>query len=157
LSRQARFSKIEGANQNDLRRNRARIAIFPDRRSCHPDLGPQAAVLLGIMLKERGNTSGARNAFQQAIDSGHPEWRPRGTINLGFPLEQQGDIAGARGTYEGALNYEEPHTSMALMLLGNMYTAQRDYRSAREFYQRAAVRGGRSPSPAVFLPPGVRT
>ena len=40
--------------------------------------------------------TGAKAAYQQAIDSGHADAAPRAAVNLGDLLAEQGDADGAR-------------------------------------------------------------
>src|ERR1019366_8989887 len=59
--------------------------------SGHPDSAAEAAVGLGNLLREQGDTEGARAAYQQAIDSGQEVYASVAAVNLGNLLREQGD------------------------------------------------------------------
>jgi hypothetical protein len=69
----------------------------PDDES--PALDPRAMHSLAWTCLNRGDTDGARLAFQQAIDSGHPVWAYSSGEDLAWMLEEAGDRAGARENY----------------------------------------------------------
>jgi predicted negative regulator of RcsB-dependent stress response len=48
--------------------------------------------------------AGAKNAYQQAINSGHHDYAPAAALNLGMLLDAQGDALGAQNAYQQAIN-----------------------------------------------------
>ena len=60
------------------------------------------------LLSEQGEVSGARDAYQRAIDSGHAEHAPAAAVFLGYLLDEQGDVAGARDAYQRAIDSRHP-------------------------------------------------
>jgi Flp pilus assembly protein TadD len=71
--------------------------------SGHPDAAARAAVNLGLLLEDRGDTEGARTAYRRAIDSGHPDAAPMAARNLGVLLEGRESPAAVlcRGLHSG--------------------------------------------------------
>ena len=55
-----------------------------------PTQAPMAAVNLGVLLEEQGDASGAKAAYQQAIDSGHADAAPMAAVNLGTCWRSRG-------------------------------------------------------------------
>ncbi|HWE58491.1 MAG TPA: hypothetical protein VG228_02255, partial [Solirubrobacteraceae bacterium] len=49
-----------------------------------------------MLLTEKGDVEGAREAYQFAIDSGHSGFAPAAALSLGVLLGEQGDVEGAR-------------------------------------------------------------
>jgi tetratricopeptide (TPR) repeat protein len=63
-----------------------------------------AALNLGTILAELGDSAGARAAYQQAINSGHPDHAPTAQYSLGVLLADLGDSTGARAAYQEAMS-----------------------------------------------------
>ena len=65
--------------------------------------------------------AGAKDAYQQAIDSGHADAAPTAAIDLGDLLAEQGDVAGAKDAYQLAIDSghadEAPRAAVGLGLL----------------------------------------
>jgi uncharacterized protein YjbI with pentapeptide repeats len=59
-------------------------------------LAPTAAINFGDLLAGQGDVAGAKNAYQQAINSGHADWAPAAEANLGVLLAEQSDATGRR-------------------------------------------------------------
>jgi tetratricopeptide (TPR) repeat protein len=116
----------------------------------------EVAYYLGILLKEQGDTEGAREAYQEAIDSGHPDAASKAMNNLGVLLEEQGDIEGARAAYQRAI--DSGHTDEApnaALNLGNLLSEQGDIEGARAAYQRAIDSGHTDRAPMAVVNLGV--
>ena len=64
------------------------------------EMDPEGMHHLAWTCLRRGNTQGARQAFQQAIDTGHPVWANSSGADLAWMLEEAGDRAGAREHYQ---------------------------------------------------------
>lgn len=71
----------------------------------------EAALDLGVVLMERGDTGGARAAYQLAIDSGHPDFGPPAELSLALLLHKQGDIEGTRHAYQRAIDSGHPEVA----------------------------------------------
>lgn len=69
---------------------------------------PAAAVELGDMLKDRGDTQGAKDLFVFAIKSNDADQAPMAAFLLGRLLELEGDNNGAISAYEFALKTKHP-------------------------------------------------
>ena len=64
---------------------------------------------LGDLLFADGDVEGAREAYEQAIDSGHPRWSPIARIDLAVLLaDGVDDLAGAAGTWRSRLRPPRP-------------------------------------------------
>jgi tetratricopeptide (TPR) repeat protein len=116
----------------------------------------EVAYYLGILLKEQGDTEGAREAYQEAIDSGHPDAASKAMNNLGVLLEEQGDIEGARAAYQRAI--DSGHTDrapMAVVNLGVLLGKQGDDEGAREAFQRVIDSGHPDQAPKAIYNLGV--
>jgi hypothetical protein len=115
-----------------------RKASYPDR----PEIELLARVLLGLLLAERGDTDGARAAYQQAIDSGQPNQASRAAVHLGRLLAEQGDTDAARAAYQQAIDAGHPdYAPMAAVHLGRLLAGRGDTDAARAAYQLAIDSG----------------
>lgn len=63
-----------------------------------PGTGAIEAFELGAELAQKGDMTGAEDAYRRADEQGHPS----AASNLGVLLEQQGDVAGAEAAYRRA-------------------------------------------------------
>lgn len=63
--------------------------------SGHPVAGPMGALALGLEIRLAGNLDAARQALQQAIDSGHASAAPQAAHQMAVLLVQQGRLAEA--------------------------------------------------------------
>jgi tetratricopeptide (TPR) repeat protein len=97
---------------------------------------PRAAIKLGQLLQEQGDTEGARKAYQQAADSGHPD-APEAAFMLGQLLREQGDADGARNAFRKAADSGHPVAPEAAVSLGFLLEDQGDAEGARKAYQQA--------------------
>lgn len=93
-----------------------------------------AAFRLGVLLEERGDTAGARGAYEAADERGHAG----GASNLGVLLAEEGDVAGAVAAYRRA---DERGDANAAFNLGVMSEEEGDTTSACAAYGRADERG----------------
>ena len=124
------------------------LANQADRRH-----GSRAAALLnnlGLHLKEIGDLSAARAAYERALrinearyGSDHPEVAT-GVNNLGGTLLALGDLSGARAAYERALRIDEavhgpdhPKVAIRVNNLGVVLLAQGELSMARAAFERA--------------------
>ncbi len=64
----------------------------------------RAAVNLGALLSQQGDASGAKAAYQLAINSGQADAAPNDALDLGILLADKGDISGARAAYQRAIS-----------------------------------------------------
>jgi Tfp pilus assembly protein PilF len=62
-------------------------------------LDPRDLYDLAWTCVRRGDTDGARDAFERAIDTGHPVWASSSGADLAWMLLEAGDRAGAREHY----------------------------------------------------------
>jgi hypothetical protein len=69
---------------------------------------PQAAVNLAYLRNDLGDATGAREAYQWAIDSGHPEHAPKATYGLAHQLEEDGDTAARSRRIAGSSRWATP-------------------------------------------------
>jgi CHAT domain-containing protein/tetratricopeptide (TPR) repeat protein len=130
----------------------ARRPVVATRKSTvsdgRPQLAPSALLLIGKRRAERGDTDGAREAFQEMARSGHP-W---GSFNLGVLLAGQGDVAGAEAAYRRAI--EGGHREAALSAtvnLGLLLAGQGDAVGAQAAYQKVIDSGHQEYAPAATL------
>lgn len=68
---------------------------------------------LGDLLRERGDKRGARERYQQAIDSGHPLWSAQATIDLADMLIDDGEAGAARNLLKRLLTQNPPPAQSA--------------------------------------------
>ena len=90
----------------------------------------RAACNLGVLLEQRGDLDGAREAYQRADERGHGV----GTCNLGALLAQQGDLAGPGRRISEPMSaaMHSPRINLGLLLEdeGNLADAKEAYRRA---------------------------
>jgi tetratricopeptide (TPR) repeat protein len=104
-----------------------------------PDHAPRAALTLGTLRLESGDSAGAQRAFQTAKDSGHPEYAPRGAVLVGIRLMEAGDWDGARQAYEQAIaSRHQAHAPSAWVMMGMLLEKQGHPAAANGAY-RAAI------------------
>ena len=116
----------------------------------------RAANNLGLLLRQEGDVSGARVAFQRAMDSGDADVVPRAANNLGSLLREQRDIRGARAAYQRAIDSGHPDVvPRAANNLGSLLREQGDVTGLRVAYQRAADSGHADVVPVAALNLGV--
>jgi tetratricopeptide (TPR) repeat protein len=105
-------------------RRRARAAYEQAMGSGHPEWAPAAAFHLGNLLRQDGDTAGARAAYEQAIESGDvararsmfefavtsgpPARAAPAAYTLGRIREELGDLDGARAAYQDAIDSGDP-------------------------------------------------
>lgn len=58
--------------------------------SGEPYSAERAKVEIGLLLQNRGDVDGAREAYQHVIDSDHPDWAPRAAKSLADMLVDEG-------------------------------------------------------------------
>lgn len=126
------------------RRNQtaAAIAAFQKaQRSNLVHIASLAALALGRLLTDQGDTAGARTAYCDAISFGHPDIAPLAAIGLGNFLGQQ-DVEGARAAYQFAVDCGHPDSApIAASHLGILLSQQGDVAGARAAYELAAYSG----------------
>jgi tetratricopeptide (TPR) repeat protein len=106
------------------------------------------AFSLGNTLAGQGDATGAREAYQAAIDSGHSDYAPAAEVKLAALLAGQDDVAGAREAYQRAIDSGHPeHAPKAAIDLGALLAGQDDVAGAREAYQTAIDSGHSRYSP----------
>ncbi|MDX3108963.1 tetratricopeptide repeat protein [Nonomuraea angiospora] len=138
-------------------RNRITDAIAAARKataSPDSDKSAQAAVNLGVMLLQQGDTDGAQEAYQIAIDSDHPHAMPAAAVNLGNLLKQEGDPEGAQAAYQFAIDSDHPDAApQAAVNLGNLLKQEGDVEGAWMAFQLAIDSGhvDHAPGAAVNL------
>ncbi|MHA7292127.1 tetratricopeptide repeat protein [Arthrobacter sp. MDT3-24] len=106
------------------------------------DHAPKAAVTLGTLRLELGDTAGAQRAFQTAKDSGHHEYAPRGAVLVGIRLMESGDWEGARRAYEQAIVSRHPHHAPSAWVMMGMLLEKQGIPSEANGAYRAAVDSG---------------
>ncbi len=102
------------------------------------EAAPRAAFDLGILYEEREEYDLAKEAYQQAIDSGHPEEAPGAAFNLGLMLDRQGEYDRAVDAYQQAI--DSGHTEWApkaVFNLGMLLENREEHDLAEEAYQQA--------------------
>jgi tetratricopeptide (TPR) repeat protein len=123
------------------------------RRSRH---AARAANNLGLLLRQHGDVSGARAAFQRAMDTNDSDVAPRAANNLGTLLREQRDIRGARAAYQRAIDSGHPDVvPRAANNLGSLLREQGDVTGSRVAYQRAVDSGHADVVPVAALNLGV--
>jgi predicted negative regulator of RcsB-dependent stress response len=117
---------------------------------------PAAALALGLVLAEQHDVKGAKEAYQQAIDSGHADYKPLAAFNLGIILAEQEDTAGALNAYRQAIDSAHAqYAPAAAVALGILLTKQGDTAGARETYRQAIDSGHAEHAPAAAVALGV--
>jgi tetratricopeptide (TPR) repeat protein len=93
------------------------IAIDSMRKAQqHPPTAARGAFLLGLLLRESADWTGARVAYQRALDSGDPDVGPRAAVNLGVMLTELGNLAAAQVAYQQALESGDPEAGARAIL-----------------------------------------
>ena len=95
-----------------------------------------AALRLGLLLAQKGDSVAAKEALRQAEQRGHPD----AAFHLGALLVQEGDHAGAEDAFRRA---DERGDAGAACNLGVLLEQRGDLVGAREAYLRADTRGHR--------------
>ena len=116
--------------------------IFTVVAAGNSEVAPEAAIYLGVLLKEQGDVEGAKAAYQQAIASGHAEWAPEAAVNLGALLKEQGDVEEAKAAYQQAI--ASGHADMApkaAFNLGLLLREQGNLEGAKAAYWQAIDSG----------------
>ena len=107
---------------------------------------------LGLRLAKQGDFSGARAAFQRAIDSGDAEAAPTAANNLGWLFAMRQDVAGARAAYQRAIDSGHAEAApTAAVNLGWLLDEQGDSAAARVAYQRAIDSGHAEAAPTAAV------
>jgi tetratricopeptide (TPR) repeat protein len=89
----------------------ARLAYQQAIDSGHADAAPMAAVGLGTLLEEKGDSAAAKATFQRAIDSGHADAAPQAALDLGNLLAALGETSAAQAAFQRAI--DSGHTVVA--------------------------------------------
>jgi predicted negative regulator of RcsB-dependent stress response len=119
---------------------RARPLLEEVVKSEHPGRS-RAAVMLGTVLAEQGNTIGAAAAYQTAIDSGDAQWAMMARIDLARLAADQGELGRARLLLEEVVKSDHPEGPHAADLLGDLLREQSDMAGASAAYQVAIDSG----------------
>jgi tetratricopeptide (TPR) repeat protein len=107
-----------------------------------PGADAAAAFNRGFAFHRQGETADARDAYQQAIDSGHPRIGGKAARNLGLLLLDAGDTQGARTAFEKAVALGDPQVApRAAYQLGKLLLTQGDPDGARAAFELVAERG----------------
>ena len=142
-----------------LRRNKPEAAVAATRKAateCMSEYAAPAAFHLGILLMQLGDTDGARNAYQLAIDTGHTNWAPMAADDLGDLLAELGDTDGARTNYQIAIN--TGHTDwapVAAISLGILLAELGNTDGARTNYQIAINTADANSAPLAAISLGI--
>jgi tetratricopeptide (TPR) repeat protein len=110
--------------------------------SAHPQWSPGAmvglALALALALARQGDTTGARDAYQQAVESGDDDTAARASVFLGTLLHKHGDVAGARNAYLRVVDSRNADWAPpALTELLNLLRDQDDLEGIRAARRRA--------------------
>jgi tetratricopeptide (TPR) repeat protein len=115
--------------------------------SGHPHAAAMAAYLRGDLLAKQEDVTGARTAYQLAIDSGDVDAAPLAALSLGVLLREQGDNAGARVAYQLAIDSNHHDAApKAAYKLGELLTWS-DVAGAQTALQLAIDSGHRDEAP----------
>ncbi len=102
----------------------------------------QAAVGLAVVLDERGDVEGAREAARAALASGHPEYAAQGACHLARGFEREGRDDQARAAWQAVIGVgTAAYLPMAHMALAELAAREGDDRGA-EAELRAALATG---------------
>ncbi|MEV0704074.1 tetratricopeptide repeat protein [Saccharopolyspora sp. NPDC050389] len=102
------------------------------------DSAVHAACLLGGLLEERDDASGARAMYQRALDSGHPIYAQTAAISLGLLLFDADDLTAAQAVLHFAADGADPDAAgRANALLAQVLHMLGDTEGAREARDRA--------------------
>ncbi|MGP4020767.1 tetratricopeptide repeat protein [Saccharopolyspora sp. 5N708] len=102
------------------------------------DTAVHAACLLGELLTERDDETGARGMYQRAIDSGHPIYAQMAAISLGLLLFDADDLTAAQAVLRVAADGADPDAAgRADALLAQVLHMLGDTAGAREARDRA--------------------
>jgi Tfp pilus assembly protein PilF len=97
---------------------------------------PEAAMNLGVLLKELGDLTGGTEALLLAMGSGNVRVAPTAAFNLGLLREEQGDSAGAAAAYQLAIDTGDvAQSSSAAVNLGVLRKSEGDLAGAAAAYQ----------------------
>lgn len=100
--------------------------------SGHPDHGPNAAEMLGMLLEESGDPERAEVAYRRAAACGHPEHTPSAAMRLGMLLADRQDMPGAIAAFQQSLDTGDPDVApMAALALATAQAIVGDVRGAR--------------------------
>ena len=112
---------------------------------------PRAAVDLGCRLRDKGDLTGARRAFQRAIDSGDHNGGPSGNWWLATMLRLQDDRDAARVHYQRAIDSRhEAWAPRAASDLADMMAEQGHGAVACSYYQIAISYGDPTDPGAIY-------
>ena len=104
--------------------------------SAHPQRSPGAMVALA--LAKQGDTAGAKDAYQQAIESGDDDTAARASVFLGTLLHKHGDVTGARNAYLRVVDSRNADwAAPALTELLNLLRDEDDLEGTRAAHRRA--------------------
>jgi tetratricopeptide (TPR) repeat protein len=107
-----------------------------------PKMRAVAGSQLGDMLRERGDTQGAKAGYQIAVDAAEPELSPKAAGDLGSLLRGNGDYLGAKRAFQIVIDSADPElTPGAWVQMGLVLHELGDIGGARAAYQIAATSG----------------
>ncbi|MCI2418125.1 tetratricopeptide repeat protein [Saccharopolyspora sp. K220] len=122
----------------------------------HPEHLGWGYVLLGGVLEDLADPSGAAEAFRRAADDPRPDVRLHALIHLGMQLGELGQPDQARDTYQRVINTRHPRYSIeALGVLAELQRDSGDIAAAVEAFGKVAKSGHPEKAPLAAYNMGV--
>lgn len=143
-----------------LNLRRALVWYDPDTESLgeHGDGDPPPAhvaawpLMLGNWLCDRGDASGARAAYREAIGSGDGRSSAFATLRLGDLYREQGRLDAARRAFRTVIDTPGSDvTRDAMLMLGSVLHEQRELDAARTVLRSVIDSGRYGPEPAARI------